>query len=67
MADPRVNTGIYLSLSTHRLLRAAAQGRQHIRGGRVSVSRIVEEIIDKHSAELRAEAEQHGVLVGSQA
>jgi hypothetical protein len=60
MADSRVNTGIYLSLSTHRLLRAAAQGRQHLRGGRISVSRIVEEIVDKHSAELQAEAAAAG-------
>ena len=66
MPETRVNTGIYLPVATHRLLRAAAQGRQHTHGGRISVSKIVTEIIDLHSAELQADADRPSVTVGSQ-
>ena len=57
MSESRVNTGVYLSLSTHRLLRRAAQGRQYAHGGRMSVSKIVEEIVSLHAEQLQAEAE----------
>jgi hypothetical protein len=64
MPASQVNTGVYLPLATHRLLRAAAQGRQHLHGGRVSVSKIVAEIVEKHSEELRVEAEALSVGQG---
>ncbi len=53
-----VNTGLCLRLPDHRLLRAAARGRQVVRGGRVSASQIVAELINKHRSELLKDAEK---------
>lgn len=57
-----VNTGLCLPLPDHRLLREAARGRQRVNGGRVSASRIVSELIEKHRDELVALADAKAVV-----
>jgi len=58
MATQLVNTGVAIPLALHRLLRAAARGRQAARNGqgRASVSAIVAELIERHRDELESDA-----------
>ena len=48
-----VNTGIALPAEVHLLLRDAARGVQRAKGGRVSVSALVSELVRRHETELR--------------
>jgi hypothetical protein len=49
-----VNTGILLPADQRELLRDAARGVQRSRGGRVSVSRLLSELVDHHADDLQA-------------
>jgi hypothetical protein len=52
-------TGVCLPREQHALLREAARGRQRANGGRVSVSRIISEMIDAHRGDLAKDAEKN--------
>jgi hypothetical protein len=58
MAIERVTVGVALPINQHRLLRAAARGRQEAAGGRghASVSRLLSELVERHESELRSYA-----------
>jgi hypothetical protein len=49
-----VNTGILLTSNQRELLRDAARGVQRSRGGRISVSRLLSELVDHHADDLQA-------------
>ena len=53
-----VNTGLYIPLSLHRLLRAAVRGRQDAASGigHASVSALITELIQRHFDELESDA-----------
>ncbi len=58
MASQLVTCGIALPIDTHRLLRAAARGRQHraCGRGRASVSSLIAELVMRHQSELESDA-----------
>jgi len=48
-----INTGVALPSDVHFLLREAARGIQQLKGGRVSVSRLLTNLVRRHEDELR--------------
>jgi hypothetical protein len=52
--------GVALPINQHRLLRAAARGRQHAAGGhgRASVSKLLSELVERHETELQSYAQK---------
>jgi len=57
MRTEKVNSGIYLPIELHRLLRDAARGRQRAAGGRgkASVSELVTELLGTATARAKLE------------
>jgi hypothetical protein len=51
-----VNSGFCIPIEQHKLLRAAARGRQARLGGRCSASALISELIEKYRAALQKEA-----------
>ena len=55
----KINSGVYLPVELHRLLRDAARGKQRAAGGRgkASVSELIAELVESHRAQLQALAD----------
>jgi hypothetical protein len=55
--------GVALPINQHRLLRAAARGRQEAAGGRghASVSRLLSELVERHESELQFYADKNAL------
>lgn len=52
-----INAGVALPADLHMLLRDAARGVQRRRGGRVSVSALLADLVRRHENELRTLAD----------
>lgn len=51
-----MTTAIHIRLETWKLLRAVAFRRAQDTGGRASVSKLIEELVERHRGELESEA-----------